>query len=277
MTSIPPPLPPELQTKFILVGATGKLGKSISSHNANVTYGICSKDNPLLGEVIGGIQEPLISSLSEVNLEIANIPLIIDASYPENFDNVYNFCYKNKIPLVLASTGHTKQQLLKLDKLAKKIAVLKAPNLSEGIAFFKTKILKPIISLINSKTNLRAISIPNEYDISDVKIKIIETHHNKKKDAPSGTAIDLKNYIKKGLEHMDSEIEIESIRDKSSVGKHEVIFRLKNEEFSVSHNALNRDIFGQGISLASEILDKEPGIYSMTELLEERTWDLFHD
>ena len=67
---------------------------------------------------------------------------------------------------------------------------------------------------------------------------------------------------------MDSEIEIESIRDKSSVGKHEVIFRLKNEEFSVSHNALNRDIFGQGISLASEILDKEPGIYSMTELLE---------
>ena len=268
MTSIPPPLPPELQTKFILVGATGKLGKSISSHNANVTYGICSKDNPLLGEVIGGIQEPLISSLSEVNLEIANIPLIIDASYPENFDNVYNFCYKNKIPLVLASTGHTKQQLLKLDKLGKKIAVLKAPNLSEGIAFFKTKILKPIISLINSKTNLRAISIPNEYDISDVKIKIIETHHNKKKDAPSGTAIDLKNYIKKGLGHMDSEIEIESIRDKSSVGKHEVIFRLKNEEFSVSHNALNRDIFGQGISLASEILDKEPGIYSMTELLE---------
>ena len=69
---------------------------------------------------------------------------------------------------------------------------------------------------------------------------------------------------------MDSEIEIESVRDKSSVGKHKVIFRLKNEEFSVSHNALNRDIFGQGISLAEDILDKEPGIYSMTELLEDR-------
>ena len=68
---------------------------------------------------------------------------------------------------------------------------------------------------------------------------------------------------------MDSEIEIESIRDKSSVGKHEVIFRLKNEEFSVSHNALNRDIFGLGISLASHIMDKKPGIYSMTELMED--------
>ena len=263
------PIPPEKETKFILVGATGKLGRSISSHNAYVTYGICSKDNPLLGEVISGIKEPLISSLSEVSLEIANIPLVIDASYPENFDNVYDFCYKNKIPLVLASTGHTQEQLKKLDKLAKKVAVLKAPNLSEGIAFFKTMIIKPIIHLINSQT-IPSISIPSEYDISDVKIKIIETHHDKKKDAPSGTAIDLKNYIKKGLGHMDSEIEIESIRDKSSVGKHEVIFRLKNEEFSVSHNALNRDIFGLGISLARDILKKEPGIYSMTELLEDR-------
>jgi len=260
------PIPPEKQTKFILVGATGKLGRSISSHNAYVTYGICSKDNPLLGEIISGIQEPLISSLSDVSLEIANIPLVLDASYPENFDNVYDFCYKNKIPLVLASTGHTQLQLRKLDKLAKKVAVLRAPNLSEGIAFFKTMILKPIIHLINLQT---AISIPSEYDISEVKIKIIETHHDKKKDAPSGTAIDLKNYIKKGLGHMDSEIEIESIRDKSSVGKHEVIFRLKNEEFSVSHNALNRDIFGLGISLASHIMDKKPGIYSMTELMED--------
>ena len=262
------PIPPEKETKFILVGATGKLGRSISSHNAYVTYGICSKDNPLLGEVINGIKEPLISSLSEVSLEIANIPLVIDASYPENFDNVYDFCYKNKIPLVLASTGHTQEQLKKLDKLAKKVAVLKAPNLSEGIAFFKKMIIKPIIHLINSQA-ITKISIPSDYDISDVKIKIIETHHDKKKDAPSGTAIDLKNYIKKGLGHMDSEIEIESIRDKSSVGKHEVIFRLKNEEFSVSHNALNRDIFGQGISLASYIMGKEPGIYSMTSLLED--------
>lgn len=263
------PIPPEKETKFILVGATGKLGRSISSHNAYVTYGICSKDNPLLGEVISGIKEPLISSLSEVSLEIANIPLVIDASYPENFDNVYDFCYKNKIPLVLASTGHTQEQLKKLDKLAKKVSVLKAPNLSEGIAFFKKMIIKPIIHLINSQA-ITKISIPSDYDISDVKIKIIETHHDKKKDAPSGTAIDLKNYIKKGLGHLDSEIEIESIRDKSSVGKHEVIFRLKNEEFSFSHNALNRDIFGLGISLARDILKKEPGIYSMTELLEDR-------
>ena len=253
------PIPPEKQTKFILVGATGKLGRSISSHNAYVTYGICSKDNPLLGEIISGIQEPLISSLSDVSLEIANIPLVLDASYPENFDNVYDFCYKNKIPLVLASTGHQQKQIKKLEKLAKKVAVLKAPNLSEGIAFFKQELLTPMIQLVKRKIYDSNSLAP------DLKIKIRETHHEKKKDAPSGTALDLKDFIQRDIN--SSEIEIESVRDKSSVGKHEVIFTIKNEEYLVSHNALSRDIFGEGINLALSLKDKNPGIYSMADLL----------
>ena len=123
MTTI---LSPKLRTKFILVGATGKLGRSISSHNADVTYGICSKDNPLLGEIIEGIQEPLISSLSEVSLEIANIPLVVDASYPENFDSVYDFCFKNKIPLVLASTGPHPTTAQKIRQIGKKSCCFKS-------------------------------------------------------------------------------------------------------------------------------------------------------
>ena len=69
--------------------------------------------------------------------------MVIDASYPENFDNVYDFCYKNKIPLVLASTGHSSEQLKKFRKLAKNVAVLKAPNLSKELHFLKLKYLKP--------------------------------------------------------------------------------------------------------------------------------------
>ena len=249
---------PAKLTKLILVGATGKLGKSISNNNY-ITYGICSKDNPLLGKTIDDIQEPLISSLSEVNFEVANAPLVIDASYPENFDNVYDFCYKNKIPLVLASTGHQQKQIKKLEKLAKKVAVLKAPNLSEGIAFFKQELLTPMIQLVKKKIYDSNSLAP------DLKIRIRETHHEKKKDAPSGTALDLKDFIQKDINSL--EIEIESIRDKSSVGKHEIIFSIKNEEYTVSHNALSRDIFGEGINLALSIKDKNPGIYSMADLL----------
>ena len=249
--------------KLILVGATGKLGKSISNSNY-VTYGICSKDNPLLGKTIDDIQEPLISSLSEVNFEVANEPLVIDASYPENFDNVYDFCYKNKIPLVLASTGHQQKQIKKLEKLAKKVAVLKAPNLSEGIAFFKQELLTSMIQLVKRKI-YDSNSLASHSLAPDLKIKIRETHHEKKKDAPSGTALDLKDFIQKDINSL--EIEIESVRDKSSVGKHEVIFTIKNEEFIVSHNAFSRDIFGEGINLALSLKDKNPGIYSMADLL----------
>jgi 4-hydroxy-tetrahydrodipicolinate reductase len=250
-------------TKLILVGATGKLGKSITINN-HVTYGICSKDNPLLGKIIDDIQEPLISSLSEVNFEVANEPLVIDASYPENFDNVYDFCYKNKTPLVLASTGHQQKQIKKLEKLAKKVAVLKAPNLSEGIAFFKQELLMPMIQLVKRKI-YNSNSLAGDSLTADIKIKIRETHHEKKKDAPSGTALDLKDFIQKDINSL--EIEIESLRDKLSVGKHEVIFTIKNEEFIVSHNALSRDIFGEGIKLALSLKDKNPGIYLMADLL----------
>ena len=256
---------PTKLTKLILVGATGKLGKSISKNN-HITYGICSKDNPLLGKTIEDIQEPLISSLSEVNFEVANEPLVIDASFPENFDNVYDFCFKNKTPLILASTGHQQKQINKLENLAKKVAVLKAPNLSEGIAFFKQEMLASIMKLVKTKFfNTNSLAV--DTSASDLKIKILEIHHEKKKDAPSGTALDLKDFIQKDINPI--EIEIESVRDTSSVGKHEVTFTIKNEEFTVSHNALSRDIFGEGINLALSLKDKNPGIYTMADLLKD--------
>ncbi|RCL41691.1 MAG: hypothetical protein DBW95_00605 [Gammaproteobacteria bacterium] len=259
-------LSPE-QTEFILIGATGKLGKSITENNI-IAYGICSKKNPLVGKKIDHIKEPLISSLEEINPEKVSNSIVIDASYPENFDKVHEFCLKNKIPLILASTGHNDNHFKKLEILSKIVPVLKAPNLSEGIAFFKSHILKPIILNINAKTSVLE-SENSGQSSSDSKIKIIETHHDQKKDSPSGTALDIKNYISKGLINFNEEIKIESIRDKSSVGKHEVIFNFQNEEISVTHNALSRNIFGQGISLAGSIIDKKPGIYSMVDLIED--------
>ena len=81
--------------------------------------------------------------------------------------------------------------------------------------------------------------------------------------------MDIKNYISKGLVNFNEEIKIESIRDNSSIGKHQVTFTFQNEEISVSHNALSRNIFAQGISLAGNIIRKKPGIYSMVDLIED--------
>ena len=247
------------QNDLILVGATGRLGSSILRKNP-ISFGICSLKNPLLGKKIENLAYPLLSSLLEIPKDKLKKPLVIDASFPENLSNIMEFCSSNKYPLVLASTGHSPLQIENLKRLSKDIAILHAPNLSRGIAFFKLKVLKPIIEDIDKYS----ITNPD----ADYSVKIIETHHNKKKDAPSGTALNLKNFIELHLKK-DIDIKIKSLRDESSVGKHEVVFKYDNEEILVAHNALSRDIFGEGIRLSHYLHQKKSGLYSVEDLLKE--------
>ena len=248
-----------LQNDLILVGATGRLGSSILKTNS-ISFGICSSKNPLQGKKIDNLTNPLLGSLLEIPNDKLKNPVVIDASYPDNFSNVLEFCLSNKTPLVLASTGHTSEQIENLKSLSEDIAILHAPNLSKGIAFFKLKILKTIIDDVNK-------NLINNSE-TKVSIKIIETHHKKKKDSPSGTALDIKKFIEFHLDK-DTNINIESLRDQSSVGKHEVIFGFDNEEILVTHNALSRDIFGEGARLSHILLRKKPGFYTVEDLLTE--------
>jgi len=248
-----------LHNDLILVGATGRLGSSILKTNS-ITYGICSPENPLQGKKIDNLSHPLLGSFLEIPKNNLKNPVVIDASYPENLSNVYEFCLSNKTPLVLASTGHSPEQMDTLKSLSEDVAVLHAPNLSRGIAFFKLKILKTIIDDIN-KNLINNIQ-------TKISIKIIETHHKKKKDAPSGTALDIEKFIDFHLDK-DININIESLRDESSVGRHEVKFGFDNEEIFITHNALSRDIFGEGARLSRILYQKKPGLYAVEDLLRE--------
>ena len=245
---------------LILVGATGRLGSSILKNN-KVAYGISSKKNILVGKKIDHLLNPLLGSLKDISIKELKTPILIDASFPENFESIYDFCFQNKVPLVLASTGHNDTQMNKLKELSKIIPILHAPNLSRGIAFFKAKILNPLIDDFEKYLSKVSGKI-------DVSIKIIETHHNKKKDSPSGTALELRNYILNRIS-LETDIQIKSVRDESSIGKHEVIFNFGKEEILVSHNALSRDIFGEGAKLSIFLKSKNPAIYSMEDFLEE--------
>ena len=167
-----------IQNDLILVGATGKLGASILRTN-KVSYGTCSIENPLLGKKIDNLTRPLISSLSEIPKDKLKRPIVIDASSPENLSNVHEFCLSNKIPLVLASTGHSSEQIEILKSLSEDIAILHATNLSRGIAFFKSKILKTIIddiaknSINNSHANFSIKIIIRNIFILRINCKII--------------------------------------------------------------------------------------------------------
>ena len=251
----------DLQNDLILVGATGRLGSSILKTNS-ISYGICSSENPLQGKKIDNLAYPLLGSLIDIPRDKLKNPVVIDASYPENLSNVHEFCLSNKTPLLLASTGHSFEQIENLKSLSEYVAILHAPNLSRGIAFFKLKILKAIIDDVNKSR------INNSQ--TKVSIKIIETHHKKKKDAPSGTALDIKKFLEFHLhKEIILDINIESLRDKSSVGRHEVIFGFDNEEILVTHNALSRDIFGEGARISHNLRRKKPGLYTVEDLLKE--------
>ena len=243
-----------IKNDLILVGATGRLGSSILKSNS-ISFGICSSENPLRGKKIDNLPYPLLGSLLEIPKDKLKNPVVIDASYPENLSNVYEFCLSNKTPLVLASTGHSSEQIKNLKSLSKDVAILHAPNLSRGIAFFKLKILKTIIDDVNNSQ-------------TKISVKIIETHHKKKKDAPSGTALEIKKFIEFHIDQ-NININIESLRDKSSVGRHEVIFGFDNEEILVTHNALSRDIFGEGARLSHILCQKKSGFYTVEDLLKE--------
>ena len=172
----------------------------------------------------------------------------MDVSSIDNFQNLTEFCLKKELPFILASTGHSEDQLSSLKKYSEVLPILIAPNLSLGINLLK----KSLLPLKNNK--------------SISKIEITETHHKEKKDSPSGTAKDLAEFIDKNL-HLKVNTIVKSIRDESSVGIHEVKISLDNDELIITHNAFDRKIFAKGAIKAIEwIVAQKPGLYSMQEI-----------
>ena len=191
-------------------------------------------------------KEKLISNFDNIDYEI---DAVLDVSSIDNFRQVTEFCLKKELPLILASTGHSEDQLSSLKKYSEDLPILIAPNLSLGVNLLKK-------SLLPLKNN-RSIN----------KIEITETHHKEKKDSPSGTAKDLAEFIDKNL-HLKAKTVVKSIRDESSVGTHEVKISLDNDELIITHNAFDRKIFAKGAIKAIEwIVNQKPGLYSMQEII----------
>ena len=190
-------------------------------------------------------KENLISDFNNIDYEI---DAVLDVSSIDNFQNLTEFCLKKELPFILASTGHSEDQLSSLKKYSEDLPILIAPNLSLGINLLK----KSLLPLKNNK--------------SISKIEITETHHKEKKDSPSGTAKDLAEFIDKNL-HLKVNTVVKSIRDESSVGIHEVKISLDNDELIITHNAFDRKIFAKGAIKAIEwIVAQKPGLYSMQEI-----------
>jgi 4-hydroxy-tetrahydrodipicolinate reductase len=181
---------------------------------------------------------------------MANCDVAIDFSQADSIDATCVAALRNGKPLVIGTTGHSQQQRKTIEAAAQSIPIVFASNFSVGVnvLFWLTQKAAELLG-------------------SDFDAEIVETHHNMKKDAPSGTAKTLANILKTARKS-ESEIPIQSIREGEVVGEHSVIFKGPDERLDLTHRAASREIFARGALRAAKwIVHKPPALYSMQDAL----------
>lgn len=245
---------------IILSGANGKMGQAVAA---------LSKKDPDLkiraGFDINNIETdtfPVYTAPAEYTGEA---DCIIDFSHPSAFDGIISYALARKLPVVFATTGLNPEQIAKINEASKTIPVFYSANMSVGVNL--------IIDLVTRAENV----LKDSFDV-----EIVEKHHHRKVDAPSGTALAIADAIKenstKDYEYVydrhavrqkraENEIGIHAVRGGTIVGEHTVIFAGNDEIIEIKHTALSRDIFAEGALRAAKfITGKSAGLYKMKDL-----------
>lgn len=245
--------------KVLVSGMNGHMGRILSNmikDDIELTL-VCGVDRNIDAEC----KYKCYTSFDEVK---DDIDVLIDFSHHSLTNELVDFAVKNNKALVVATTGQTEDEKRKIDEAAKSIPVFYAANYSLGIAV-----------LINQAK--RIASIMNNADI-----EIVETHHNRKLDAPSGTALAIANGLKEvrkdatfvcgrngNKKREKNDIGINAIRLGNVVGIHEVLVSTEHECISIKHEAYDRGLFAEGAIKACKFLYGKPnGLYSMSDMLE---------
>ena len=244
--------------RVIISGYSGSMGKVLTK---------CANEDSELEIVCGASKDDLdvpfktYHKMSEVE-ELADV--IIDFSHHSTIEDTLSYAIKTKTPLVIATTGFNDEELTKIKKASNIIPIFHSSNMSLGVNVL-VKLVKEAAKSLNG------------FDI-----EIIEKHHNKKLDAPSGTAVMIANGVKEVLpdseyiygrhgrsdKRSSNEIGIHAIRGGTIVGEHTTIFAGHDEVVEIKHSAQSKDIFAKGAIAAAKFLVKqEAGYYNMNNML----------
>ena len=244
--------------KIIISGYSGSMGKVLTK---------CANEDSELEIVCGASKDDLdvpfktYHKMSDVE-ESADV--IIDFSHHSTIDDTLSYAIKTKTPIVIATTGFNEEELEKIKKASNIIPIFHSSNMSLGVNVL-VKLVKEAAKSLNG------------FDI-----EIIEKHHNKKLDAPSGTAVMIANGVKEVLpdseyiygrhgrsdKRSSNEIGIHAIRGGTIVGEHTTIFAGHDEVVEIKHSAQSKDIFAKGAIAAAKFLVKqEAGYYNMNNML----------
>ena len=245
-------------------GALGRMGRIlIRQISKNKIFKIQSLTDLKLGKKINGVK------VQRNNLDaFKNADVIIDFSKPKSSIEILNFIKKLKKKIVIGTTGFTKKQENLIKSYSKSIAIFKSGNMSLGI-----NLLEYITEILSKK-------IPKNYQIG-----ILDNHHKKKIDYPSGTALMLGNAVAigknikfsklKGKIFLNNQRNLQNnkvnffiTRKGKTIGKHSVIYNNKVESIELKHTSFSRELFADGaLNAAIWISKKSKGLFNMQDIL----------
>ena len=244
---------------ILICGALGKMGAKVRefAEKSGDVRAVCGVD--IKRENLNGF--PVYESFNEVR---EKVDCVIDFSSKNTLPAILDYCVKTATPAVLCSTGYLEEDVKAVKAASEKIAVFRSANMSLGVNVL-----------------IEAVKFAAER-LGGFDVEIIEKHHNKKADAPSGTAVMIKDALEEIMPNATevygrhgivgarnkNEIGVHSVRGGTIVGEHQVIFAGENESLTFIHNAESRDVFASGaIAAAKFIAGKEKGLFDMKDLL----------
>lgn len=248
--------------KIIISGCNGHMGRVVAD--------ICATDPQV--EVVAGIDIlgqptpnfPVFSSPAACDVEA---DAVIDFSHPSALAPLLEMCQARNLPVVLATTGYDQAQLDAISEAATHIPVFRSANMSLGV--------NVLLDLVKKAASVLGL----DYDV-----EIVERHHHRKVDAPSGTALMIADAAASALPYEPEyvydrhnvrqprgphEIGISAVRGGTIVGDHTVIFAGRDEVIELSHHAASREVFASGAVRAAKFLTgvQAPGLYDMSYLV----------
>ena len=249
----------------LLNGISGFMGREVKKlcdagyRGSKLAFGVDPNRDANTNDVV-------YSSFDEV-ITTEGVDCIVDFSHHTVTPALLDFAKANKLPLVLATTGHTDEEKALITEAAEDIPLFYSGNMSLGIA------------LLIELAKTAAAAMP------EAEVEIIEKHHDRKLDAPSGTALMIADAIREvrpasyancgrsghGKRTAD-EIGIHSIRMGNIVGEHEVIIGTQSQTITLKHEAHSRALFAEGaLAAASFIVGQMPGLYDMNSMISSST------
>jgi len=248
-----------------ITGCMGRMGQQlIKSSKSSSDFNLVSlTESKIINKKVAGIK-PGLNNIDSFK----NTSVIIDFTVPKCTLEILKIATRLKKKVVIGTTGFSKKDENLIKKFSKKIAILKAGNMSLGV------------NLLMYLTEIASKSLGNNF-----LGKIYEVHHKHKIDYPSGTALmlgkgiaDGKNknlhnlignkYLNKKSFPYSKKINFNSIRKGEVIGEHEVRFSSGKEIIKLNHESFDRALYSEGaLTAARWLMTKKPGLYSMRDLL----------